>query len=81
MPRILKTRDYTESELLEIAEQLVEKTQKELRESYTSAERTKKEIEWRYHLQCVRHWKVKILEEKRKQKLAQDGLFNPNSIL
>lgn len=77
MPRVLKTRDYTESELLEIAEQLVEKSQKELRESYTSVERTKKEVEWRYHLQCERHWKAKVLEEKRKQKLAQEGLFKP----
>ena len=71
MPRLLK-RDYNTGELLEIAYQLIKKTEEERKNCYDTASRNKNSIELAYHRQVHR-----LFKEKKRQEYnaAQSGLF------
>ena len=57
MPRLLK-RDYNTSELLEIAEQLLDKTIKDRHTCYDAPSRMKNSIELAYHRQTIKALKA-----------------------
>ncbi len=63
MPRLLK-RDYNTGELLEIAEQLVEKVIEDRKSCYDTPGRTKNSIELAYHRQTVKYLKNKKRQEE-----------------
>jgi len=73
MPRLLK-RDYNTSELLEIAEQLLEKAIKDRHTCYDAPSRMKNSIELAYHRQTIKALKAKDRQEKE-EIAAQGGLF------
>lgn len=74
MPRVLKSRNYTTSELLEIADQLFVATEAERQQCYTSSEREKNSIRLAFFRQ-IKARLDKDLQKEQKNTATQSGLF------
>ena len=74
MPRLLKSRDYTTGELVEISEHLIEATTAERHFCYNSADREKNSIRLAFFKQIKKRLEKDNIEES-KNTATQGGLF------